>query len=260
MRKSHHFLKLFICILFLLQAGENCYAADIAKKFEGVWRRSDSQSSWMEGDVKIDNCIKNSCKVNLNGSTYKGCFCSFEGNIKVTSPNTALFKERNVIIEFRLLDDVSLSIKGESGDWWRWYCGSGANFEGEYRNLKAKYKTGFNCSKAKTKIESLICENKDLANSDYTLSSLYKILKKRNVQELVTSQKEWIIDRDSCESVENPKECLLNKYQERILIFEQYILKSQDNKNLAMTTSKEAIAAPYNFNYLRGCPESIFLQ
>ncbi len=74
------------------------------------------------------------------------------------------------------------------------------------------YASGFDCAKASTQVESLICRDKELLNLDSVLADEFNLLKQRNAG-LVVEQKKWLHEkRDICQT----KSCLKAVYGERI--------------------------------------------
>lgn len=80
------------------------------------------------------------------------------------------------------------------------------------------------CSKAKTKVEKLICENERLGDYDRELAAYYEaVLKKvqRSAQfDLVQSQKKWIGERERCAATARKAEelvqCVVTKIDQRL--------------------------------------------
>ncbi|KTD52994.1 lysozyme inhibitor LprI family protein [Legionella quateirensis] len=100
-------------------------------------------------------------------------------------------------------------------------------------NKPQTYKTSFNCDKARTNIEHAICHSKKLADADRVLSKLYYQLEDKQPSAFVNRQKMWLKERDYCISSLNLEHCLLNKYQDRILLL----------KNLKLSVSSKDIQA-----------------
>lgn len=72
----------------------------------------------------------------------------------------------------------------------------------------------FDCGKASSPVEKMICADEDLSKWDEALARVYKqVLEKRgNDQEMVVSQRGWLRDvRNQCQSVE----CVTQVYKER---------------------------------------------
>jgi len=82
-------------------------------------------------------------------------------------------------------------------------------------NDTSLFAPSFNCKKASTKVEALICSDRELSLLDVTLASLYNNTKEleSNVDDLNNSQTEWLkYNRDMCED----KQCLVRSYGLRI--------------------------------------------
>ena len=91
-------------------------------------------------------------------------------------------------------------------------------------NLQA---TSFDCIKASSKIENLICSSYIVGILDERLSARYQFIKKQlnEVEEkkFINKQRKWLIQRDkSCEGLEkvNAEECLKSLYKGRIEYFD----------------------------------------
>jgi uncharacterized protein len=76
----------------------------------------------------------------------------------------------------------------------------------------AAFPAGFNCSKAFSQVEHLICSAADLSSADEQLSSLYKQVKKDNPIAL-TRQRLWLKERNACTDVN----CLRKSYHQRLM-------------------------------------------
>jgi len=83
----------------------------------------------------------------------------------------------------------------------------------------------FDCYKARSRQEKLICDNRQLSDADKALAEVYGcVLKNSSDREgLKKEQQDWIkAERNACENVE----CLLNAYKSRIMALENHIQKS----------------------------------
>lgn len=105
-------------------------------------------------------------------------------------------------------------------------------------NKPQTYKTSFNCDKARTNIEHAICHSKKLADADRVLSKLYYQLEDKQPSAFVNRQKMWLKERDYCISSLNLEHCLLNKYQDRILLLKNLKL-SVSSKDIQVDEPKE---------------------
>ena len=72
----------------------------------------------------------------------------------------------------------------------------------------------FDCAKASTKVEHLICGNPTLSSVDEAMATRYKTILKRGggTSEVTQSQKDWLKERDKCEDIS----CLNAAYIRRI--------------------------------------------
>ena len=76
----------------------------------------------------------------------------------------------------------------------------------------------FDCKKATSSVEQLICANTDISELDTTLGKLYSSLKKER-PDLIVSQKKWLQDaRNVCSTAE----CLKTVYIDRINALKSY--------------------------------------
>ena len=70
----------------------------------------------------------------------------------------------------------------------------------------------FNCSKAMTRVEKLICADPELAAMDAVVGLAYR--GRRTAQER-KEQREWLQERDKC----SDRACLLGSYEERMMLY-----------------------------------------
>ncbi|MDO8343503.1 MAG: lysozyme inhibitor LprI family protein [Cellvibrio sp.] len=79
----------------------------------------------------------------------------------------------------------------------------------------------FDCSKAKTKIEKIICLSPEISKKDEELAKIYYAVNNAsaNNQFLIEKQKKWLKERNKCDS----DKCLLEKYSERIGVIENWL-------------------------------------
>lgn len=81
----------------------------------------------------------------------------------------------------------------------------------------------FNCDKAKTNVEIIICNDPDLRGMDMEMAELYRShkngLPSDIAKKLINTQKSWLSTRNSCG---NNLECLHTVYQERIMWLKEY--------------------------------------
>jgi len=73
----------------------------------------------------------------------------------------------------------------------------------------------FDCNKARTPVEHLICSDQELSSDDDILASLYKagVSKTHADPNLVRAQRQWLAERDAC-SVDPVKmrDCVMESY------------------------------------------------
>nr|WP_284694527.1 lysozyme inhibitor LprI family protein [Geomonas sp. Red32] len=81
---------------------------------------------------------------------------------------------------------------------------------------------GFDCSKAKTKMEKLLCDDLELSSADDRLSQLYKkvLAKSKERDKLIAAQREWLKKRNAF----SDREVLLKLYKDRTVELEGPVL------------------------------------
>jgi uncharacterized protein len=94
--------------------------------------------------------------------------------------------------------------------------------------VASTYATSFDCVKASTKVERLICENPELSKLDDELSAKYKKVLKEplKLNALDITQKQWLSYRDRCES----DVCIRNYYNQRLTELDSIILGIKQSK------------------------------
>lgn len=98
------------------------------------------------------------------------------------------------------------------------------------------------CTKAKTKVEKLICEDGQMGSDDQELGVYYKtilkIVEPSSQSDLVESQKGWIAERDRCGSTfkkpEDLRQCVFDKIQQR----SDFLLKKITERNIEKRLSE----------------------
>ena len=98
-----------------------------------------------------------------------------------------------------------------------------------------KIQPSFDCSKAKTRVEKLVCSDEDISRVDRDMQKAYDLMMgkydipymneeakeeiKPYLEKLKQSQIDWVKDRDACSSKKNKKEfrsCVFSRYINRI--------------------------------------------
>jgi uncharacterized protein len=78
----------------------------------------------------------------------------------------------------------------------------------------------FDCAKASSSVEKLVCNDAELAKLDNSLSSLYhQLLKNLSVADqklLKTEQRGWVKGRDDCWKSDDMRGCVASGYHDRI--------------------------------------------
>jgi len=116
------------------------------------------------------------------------------------------------------------------------------------------YAASFDCAKAGTTVEHLICNNNEVSRLDERLAERYI-----HAQEYVASkeiikkeQRSWLKIRNTCVDVP----CLIMSYEERIESLDKAIVKVETDKNSDDLVSKDAFVVGYGSNpYLQLCKD-----
>jgi uncharacterized protein len=78
----------------------------------------------------------------------------------------------------------------------------------------------FNCAKASSEVEKMVCGDAELADLDRSLASLYGTLLKNTPageqKRLKAEQRGWIKGRDDCWKSDDERACVANEYRARI--------------------------------------------
>jgi uncharacterized protein len=87
-------------------------------------------------------------------------------------------------------------------------------------DAKKSFKSSFDCTKARTRVEIAICGNKELADADSEMALLYKSLmtgiSENEKDQLKHEQREWLKNRSLCGSSNVIIDCLKAVYDKRI--------------------------------------------
>lgn len=76
----------------------------------------------------------------------------------------------------------------------------------------------FDCSKAQSEAETLVCGDARLAALDRQLAALYKrVQTSPDELDIATEQRGWIKGRDACSRAVDPHRCLVESYQTRLV-------------------------------------------
>jgi len=90
----------------------------------------------------------------------------------------------------------------------------------------------FDCAKAATDVERMICSDEELAALDRAVSRLYSGVRRSRRASLNSSQPNWLKERDAC----TDKDCLVTKYDDRLF----------DLFGLSRTPMQKYASAPVN--------------
>lgn len=250
LRKGHSNFIILVLLTVLLEL--YCLTANATNPFQGIWK-SDN------GQIGITNCQEKKCKIEI--ITANGAHtCEIVEELTALSNHSAVFQLKDLNIDGdnkkRLLpinlslsrQVITVTIPPSSKDAARGYCGMQGFFEGEYTNsnIPRVYKTSFNCDKAKTKIEVVICQSEELAHADKVMAKLYHLLITKRLNYIFIQQKEWLQDRNTCSASSDLKQCLSNKYRDRILVLQQEFINGSTSSQSLKTNNN----VPYNFDYL----------
>jgi len=92
----------------------------------------------------------------------------------------------------------------------------------------------FDCSKAKSAVENVICQNEELSALDMDLTRLYKslclIVEPDNVKSIQEDQRKWLKKRNQCETSSEIVKCVFDSYQIRIAYLKELLLKKSSAK------------------------------
>lgn len=86
----------------------------------------------------------------------------------------------------------------------------------------------FDCNRASTHIENVICWDPDVGDLDGEMARLYSLaqtgpdMTRARLDELVALQRNWLMSRDSCAGAQQLRACLLAAYGQRILELRTY--------------------------------------
>jgi uncharacterized protein len=79
----------------------------------------------------------------------------------------------------------------------------------------------FDCAKASSETEKLICKDAELAELDQELASLYQVLLKNlpasEQKRLKAEQRGWVKGRDDCWKAADLRACVASEYRARIM-------------------------------------------
>jgi uncharacterized protein YecT (DUF1311 family) len=96
------------------------------------------------------------------------------------------------------------------------------------------FPAGFNCKKAKSKIEIIICSDENLAAADVELNTQFKkimsILRTADGKQLKKDQRDWLKARDRwCTSSGDMSGCIRDAYEQRARLFEKWAFAARGN-------------------------------
>ena len=107
---------------------------------------------------------------------------------------------------------------------------------------------GFDCSRASTSVEKLICADQSLAQADATMAQLFGLAKisafGRGASNQLASQRDWLRSRADCMTADDPRECVATRYHERNSELAVAILTNQPSVALPVLRQTAPAAAP----------------
>src|SRR4030042_5198380 len=132
------------------------------------------------------------------------------------------------------------------------------------------FAASFDCGKAASKIEKLICSDDELSKLDESLNEVYlRALNRADIKEqAIESQRQWLkYERDVCQDAE----CIKKAYETRIKelgftssfpkapvkIPESEVVQPSEKMTQTQTEQQSDISAQDDKLFIKGCPEPI---
>jgi hypothetical protein len=97
---------------------------------------------------------------------------------------------------------------------------------GIFASLTAVHAASFDCTKASSPTEKMICQNPKISKLDDRLSEVYKEARKADAS-IVEEQRAWLKEARACKD----EKCLENTYGIRVEALENRLAKLEQNKN-----------------------------
>ncbi len=91
---------------------------------------------------------------------------------------------------------------------------------------------GFECDKASSEVERLICSDRNIEDSDLRLNNIYKIALHNSPEKelLITNQRQWISGiRNKCKTID----CLASSYEKQIGILKDLAISGASDKEIS---------------------------
>ena len=101
----------------------------------------------------------------------------------------------------------------------------------------------FDCAKASTRVEKLICADKKLVELDRELNKLYREASKREPQGIKVEQRQWLKSRNSCPDVA----CVSAAYEDRVDELKSFIRAWDKDIAAAARIEKEERSSTQQF-------------
>ncbi len=134
----------------------------------------------------------------------------------------------------------------------------------------ANQKPSFDCAKAQSSAEKMVCQNAELAALDREVARLYHLaltgphINPERKKELTAMQIGWIKGRDDCWKASNKKQCIIDHYVIRAHELRQayFDARSQDNKGITVgpfALKCKGINAEISLSYINSHPGYAYL-
>lgn len=214
---------LFFMCLFITAVIVPAYS-DV-KNISGEWVYHPDYNG-VGGTMKIKDCINNKCKIEFN--TYNGAHtCELDDTILNLGRKSAVatikdeYSGNDCEITITTKSDNVINVSDNKNC--NFLCGMSGVFTGRWQNTRAPlmYSAGFDCERATTDVELMICRDKDLAQYDSEVNALYKVSSGQK-----STQKKWLRLRNQCQT---DVKCLTEQYDSRLRELVSLITKAEFN-------------------------------
>lgn len=129
----------------------------------------------------------------------------------------------------------------------------------------------FDCAKAESEAEKLVCQDENLAGMDRELARLYKLADTgpyatpARKKELEAMQRGWVKGRDDCWKAENKNQCVMTAYAQRIHELRQGYADARTQDDQGVSTGPLALACKgidfgVSATFIKTEPGAVFLQ
>lgn len=106
----------------------------------------------------------------------------------------------------------------------------------------------FDCAKASSETETMVCGDPHLAQLDNEIARLYKLAEntpqpdRQRMQELRATQRGWIKGRNECWKADDKRACIVDAYASRIMYLRQGYANSRTDDDAGISTGPFALA------------------